>query len=309
MNVNLKLETEPFCYVYSKYRIEEINGKKYIMPEENATKKTISITENIDDILVEILNIGKKVFYKEQIEDIELLNFFTKYGMFGFMTDLAINKYYILDEEVAVRDPFYLNYKEGVALFNINDYLKYFYPKLNKREINSLLNKAKEQLHSNTTKETFLTSILNEYLIYSKDYAEPIDMILNYARSLYKNLYSTIERNPVSIFQSFLSVNNITHNLRTLYDNNSFGFIINYLKQGIDMYYAIQMAQDIRLLKICNFCNKAFIANNPKAEYDTPQCKNKANVYKSRKKNLTPNIIRSGEEVIVKMPSENSTDL
>ena len=37
--------------------------------------------------------------------------------------------------------------------------------------------------------------------------------------------------------------------------------------------------------QICNFCEKAFIANNPKAEYDTPQCKNKANVYKSRNKN------------------------
>ena len=32
----------------------------------------------------------------------------------------------------------------------------------------------------------------------------------------------------------------------------------------------MQMAQDVRLLKICNFCEKAFIANNPKAEYDTP---------------------------------------
>ena len=45
------------------------------------------------------------------------------------------------------------------------------------------------------------------------------------------------------------------------------------------------MGQDVRLLKICNFCNKAFIAKNPKAEYDTYNCKNKANVYKSRAKN------------------------
>ena len=44
MKTNIRLETSAFCYVYSKYKIEEINGKKYIMPEENATKKTISIT-------------------------------------------------------------------------------------------------------------------------------------------------------------------------------------------------------------------------------------------------------------------------
>ena len=44
MRTNLRLETSQFCYVYSKYKIEEIKGKKYVMPEENATKKTISIT-------------------------------------------------------------------------------------------------------------------------------------------------------------------------------------------------------------------------------------------------------------------------
>ena len=68
------------------------------------------------------------------------------------------------------------------------------------------------------------------------------------------------------------------------------GFTINYLKQAIDISYSMQMAQDVRLLKICNFCEKAFIANNPKAEYDTPQCKNKANVYKSRGKNISRNV-------------------
>ena len=33
------------------------------MPEENATKKTISLTEHIDELLVETLNIGKKEFF------------------------------------------------------------------------------------------------------------------------------------------------------------------------------------------------------------------------------------------------------
>ena len=61
MKTNLRLESSPFCYVYSKYKIEEINGKKYIMPEENATKKTISITEHIDDFKT-----LKKLYFKYQ---------------------------------------------------------------------------------------------------------------------------------------------------------------------------------------------------------------------------------------------------
>lgn len=67
----------------------------------------------------------------------------------------------------------------------------------------------------------------------------------------------------------------------------------------------MQMAQDIKLLKICNFCEKAFIANNPKAEYDTPQCKNKANVYKSRGKTISRNIIHTEDGISVKMPSKD----
>ena len=305
MKTNLRLESSSFCYVYSKYKIEEINGKRYVMPEEKATKKAVSITEHIDDLLIETLNIGKKQFFKESIEDFELLNYYAKYGSFGFMIDLAINKYFVLDEKVAVRDPFYINRKENVDFINTEEYLKFFLPKLNKREINSLIKKCKD-VASNNRKEDYLTSILNEYLIYSEHYAEPLELVLNYARSLYKNLISTLDNKPLTMKLPFLTVNHLTHNIEDLYYNNSFGFTINYLKQAIDISYSIQMAQDVRLLKICNFCEKAFIANNPKAEYDTPQCKNKANVYKSRGKIISHNVIQTDGGIEVKITGQES---
>ena len=192
MKTNIKLESSQFCYVYSKYKIEEINGKKYIMPEENATKKTISITEHIDDLLVETLNIGKKEFFREPIQEFELLNYFAKYGSFGFMIDLAINKYFVLDDKVAIRDAFYITKKENVDFINTDEYLKFFLPKLNKREINSLIKKCKN-VASDTKKEDYLSSIINEYLVYSEHYAEPLELILNYTRSLYKHFYSTLD--------------------------------------------------------------------------------------------------------------------
>ena len=303
MKTNIRLETSVFCYVYSKYKIEEINGKKYIMPEENATKKNISITEYIDDLLIETLNIGKKEFFKETIQDFELLNYYAKYGSFGFMIDLTINKFFILDDKVAIRDSFYINRKENIDFMNIEEYLKFFFPKSSKREINSLIKKCKD-IASDTRKDDYLTSIINEYLIYSEHYAEPVELVLNYARSLYKNLISTLDNKPLTMKLPFLSVNHLTHNIGDLYYNNSFGFTINYLKQAIDISFSMQMAQDVRLLKICNFCEKAFIANNPKAEYDTPQCKNKANVYKSRGKIISRNIIHTDDGIAVKIPSQ-----
>ncbi len=302
MRTNLRLETSQFCYVYSKYKIEEIKGKKYVMPEENATKKTISITENLDNLLVDVLNIGKKQFFQEPIEEFELLNFFTKYGSFGFMIDLAINKYFVLDEKVVIRDAFYLTKKDTVDFVNTDEYLKIFLPKLNKREINTLIKKCRD-IANDTKKEDYLTSIINEYLIYSENYAEPVDLILNYARSMYKNLSLTLDNKHLTMKLPFLTANHLEHNINDLYYNNSFGFTINYLKQAVDIAYSMQMAQDVRLLKICNFCEKSFIANNPKAEYDTPQCKNKANVYKSRGKTISRNVIHTEDGISVKMPN------
>lgn len=302
MRTNLRLETSQFCYVYSKYKIEEIKGKKYVMPEENATKKTISITENLDNLLVDVLNIGKKQFFQEPIEEFELLNFFTKYGSFGFMIDLAINKYFVLDEKVVIRDAFYLTKKDTVDFVNTDEYLKIFLPKLNKREINTLIKKCRD-IANDTKKEDYLTSIINEYLIYSENYAEPVDLILNYARSMYKNLSLTLDNKHLTMKLPFLTANHLEHNINDLYYNNSFGFTINYLKQAVDIAYSMQMAQDVRLLKICNFCKKSFIANNPKAEYDTPQCKNKANVYKSRGKTISRNVIHTEDGISVKMPN------
>ena len=302
MRTNLRLETSQFCYVYSKYKIDEIKGKKYVMPEENATKKTISITENLDNLLVDVLKIGKKQFFQEPIEEFELLNFFTKYGSFGFMIDIAINKYFVLDEKVVIRDAFYLTKKDTVDFVNTDEYLKIFLPKLNKREINTLIKKCRD-IANDTKKEDYLTSIINEYLIYSENYAEPVDLILNYARSMYKNLSLTLDNKHLTMKLPFLTANHLEHNINDLYYNNSFGFTINYLKQAVDIAYSMQMAQDVRLLKICNFCEKSFIANNPKAEYDTPQCKNKANVYKSRGKTISRNVIHTEDGISVKMPN------
>ena len=63
MNTNLKLRTNEFCYVYSSYRIEIINGRKYIMPDEESRKNVVSVTEHIDEELIKLLHIGKKAFF------------------------------------------------------------------------------------------------------------------------------------------------------------------------------------------------------------------------------------------------------
>lgn len=309
MNVNLKPETGQYCYVYGSYKIEKIKGIDYILPEENATKRIISITENIDDQLIVLLNIGKKACYYEHDVYEDIVNFVNRYGLLGFMSDLPINKFYILDEDVIYRNYNFEKSKSYTSIKKLEDYIKMFMIKLSKRDIAKIINECKKSIHSDDFKdiESDINLNINEELIYSKNYAESVDVIIYYARDLYRILLAVSE-DKYNI--NFPNIANL-HNLNTNMDNLSSREIkleFSYLKQAIDFNFSQQLAQEVRLLKICNFCGKAFIANNPKAEYDTPQCKNKANVYKSRGKVISPKAIQTGEGIAVKIPSQELSD-
>ena len=133
--------------------------------------------------------------------------------------------------------------------------------------------------------EKYILSDVNKLLAGSNLYCEPLDMFILYAKYLYNllNNISNEDNHAIDELLKQFEVNSIKLSLSrkdTLYVE----FQITCLKQYIDYYFAKTVAKDINLLKICKFCNKAFLAVNPKTEYDTPQCKNKANVYKSRSK-------------------------
>lgn len=130
--------------------------------------------------------------------------------------------------------------------------------------------------------EKYLTPELNENLVLSQDYAEPLEMILQYAKLLYENLVNALENSYTTVISPILSLNNVTNSLDKM--PSEIGIKFNHLKQAIDLNFSTNLSQDAVMLKICKFCNKAFITKNSKAEYDTPSCKNRANVYKFRSK-------------------------
>lgn len=134
--------------------------------------------------------------------------------------------------------------------------------------------------------EKYILSDINKLLAGSNLYSEPLDMFIQYAKYLYSLLNNISNGNNYNIDELLkqFEINNIKLSIsrkETLYVE----FQITCLKQYIDYYFAKTVAKYINLLKICKFCNKAFVAVNLKAEYDTPQCKNKANIHKSRAKN------------------------
>ena len=239
-------------------------------------------TDTLEETIKYAHNIGKKVYYNEDVEDIEILDYVRNYGLFGFMADFPVNRYYVLDDTVALRDYNLINYEDHITNIKLEEYLNFFMPKLNDNQIKELIEKCRKDI-SPKIMEKYLTPELNEFLIFSKNYGEPIDMILQYAKILYEHLVHFVEERHLMNYSPLIAINNLYTNIESLH-NNEIGLVYGYLKQAIDLNFLVNLSQDTIMLKICKFCHKAFIPKNSKAEYDTPQCKNKANVYSFRKR-------------------------
>ncbi len=83
----------------------------------------------------------------------------------------------------------------------------------------------------------------------------------------------------------FFKARNITINAKAGDAHFSLQWVFNFLASALDTILLVKICDKKQPLRICKHCGKLFIAENVRAEYDTPQCRNQANVYKSRERN------------------------
>ena len=278
-------------FKFAKYEIKEIGKTKYIVPDSINKKHSsgaplIDIEKDFEEsILIDLLNIGKLAFYNETDLEKSVLDFVNKYSTLGLINDLPLNKYFFLDDKIVLKDYNYIGNSDLTTVVDRNKYFKLFFPTCDDSQIKELINEA-IKLAETPAMEKYILSDVNKLLAGSNLYCEPLDMFIQYAKYLYSllnNISNEDNYNIDELLKQF-EINNIKMSLSRK-DTLFVEFQITCLKQYIDYYFAKTVAKDINLLKICKFCNKAFLAVNPKAEYHTPQCKNKANVYKNRAKN------------------------
>lgn len=291
MSLNFSAFEGKNIFKFAKYEIKEIGKIKYIVPDSINKKHSsgaplIDIEKDFEEsILIDLLNIGKLAFYNENDIEKGVLDFVNKYSTLGLINDLPLNKYFFLDDKIVLKDYNYIGNSDLTTVIDRKKYFKLFFPTCDDSQIKKLINDA-IKLAETPAMEKYILSDVNKLLSGSNLYCEPLDMFIQYAKYLYSllnNISNEDNYNIDELLKQF-EVNNIKLSLSRK-ETLSVEFQITCLKQYIDYYFTKTVAQDINLLKICKFCNKAFLAVNPKAEYDTPQCKNKANVYKSRAKN------------------------
>ena len=276
MNFKYSIGEDTQLYKYSEYVIKEIEERKYIFPADNAQIQESNINGKVADVLIELLYIGKSVYFDETDIEGQVMNFVSKYGLLGFINYFPINELYFLGSEIVLKEDKMID--EYLIKADVVSYIRIFMPNLLNQDIVDKILMAKKNIKGNRIIDNS-KMLINMNFVYSHDYGEPIEMITKYAKQLYEDLMK-IQNEDTNDLNA--------KNFVTLFESkNGKELVLKYdtLKNVIDAVCVSEVMAEVRKLKICRYCDKPFFAVNPKAEYDTPACKNKANVYKFRSKN------------------------
>jgi len=283
---------------YSDYELVELKKTKYIKPKEDAIYELYDPFECADEILVDILNIGRIVNENiDKIEEIQeiVLDFVKKYGLMGELTYLPLNSNIIFQKKVILpkRNPF--TKKDEMS---IKEYLENFLVCDKNKRIDIFITKDKNapigiSNLNEITPNLFLNKGLEYNIVFSKGYSEQIQWIIEYAIYLYLifiniEVYYTEKNDSEKRLSEFriqtFKADNITCKIEML-KTPTLVWDFKSLKQAIDTMLLLNETTERKTVKMCKHCRKAFSSQNLKAEYCSPQCRNQANVYKSRAKN------------------------
>ena len=288
-----------FWFRYDGYEIKEIDEKHYITPKENSKIIMYDPFDLADDILVDILMIGRCV-EKNYIEESnkKIMEFVEKYGLLGELTYLPLNTDIVKQNKVYLPSGNLLSEKETLPT---DEYIELFLKCKKKQKVVVKKNARGEILDLSVENEMNPLALIDrpaEYaVVFSRAYSECLVWIMHYARTLYltfeaienyskaqdaytKQIYDTRikEFNPSKIACKILMGKNKE-------DKPVLEWNFNSLKLAIDTMFALNETTERKTVKMCKHCGKPFASQNLKAEYCSPQCRNQANVYKSRAKN------------------------
>lgn len=249
---------------YSEYEIKENKqGERVVIPARTAQLETYDPIENAEEILTAMLNTGRsmKEATPEKAEEL-ILDFVNRYGLFGAIAELPLNKDFYNHELVFIDD----NLFTASGVMATEDFEKLFFEK------------GKPKI----TK----TFKLDDY-IKSKNYSEPITWIAEYIHELYEVLLLSVKYKTEPESVSFLLNDKLKTNIRyrlTVTDRIQMQYEFHSLMGILNFTMANLLSADGAPLKICKHCHKAFISQNKRAEFCSERCRNQFNVYKSRAK-------------------------
>ena len=290
---------------YSKYIIEKKDDKYYILPDKNAKTSTYDPFEVKNQILKDLLVMGKESvgneMYKLGNKEVTIeahskmekfqnlvFEFVSNYGLLGNFRYLPENYEFMDNGDIPVN----LGYNTSISALEFEK--KYFW-KDSKMDWSSTM-KANDY-HRNTGLNDDFEQIEGDRLsdvIFSKNYAETIAEIINFATIIYNKkllicayLYDDVSEDIRQVYQESITGDSLKKpNISYSAEAGQIKFKWNFmsLSEIIEIILLLNETSGRTEVKLCKHCGKPFIAKNIKAEYDTIQCRNRENINKSRQK-------------------------
>ena len=290
---------------YDKYIIEKNDEKYYILPDKNAKPSTYDPFEVKNQILKDLLAIGKKSVENEmyKIGNIEVcieaqskmekfqnlvLEFVTNYGLLGNFRYLPESYDFMDNGEIPVK----FGFNTSVSAL---EFEKRYFWKDSKMDWSRTM-KA-DDYHRNTGLDDYFKQSEGDRLddiIFSKNYAETIAEIIDFAVDIYNRkllicayLYDDVSEDIREVYQSSITNSRLKMpSIAYSAENRQIKFKWNFmsLSEIVETILLLNETSGRTEVKLCKHCGKPFIAENIKAEYDSIQCRNRENINRSRHK-------------------------
>lgn len=290
---------------YDKYIIEKNDEKYYILPDKNAKPSTYDPFEVKNQILKDLLAIGKESVENEmyKIGNIEVcieaqskmekfqnlvLEFVTNYGLLGNFRYLPESYDFMDNGEIPVK----FGFNTSVSAL---EFEKRYFWKDSKMDWSRTM-KA-DDYHRNTGLDDYFKQSEGDRLddiIFSKNYAETIAEIIDFAVNIYNKkllicayLYDDVSEDIREVYQSSITNSRLKMpSIAYSAENRQIKFKWNFmsLSEIVETILLLNETSGRTEVKLCKHCGKPFIAENIKAEYDSIQCRNRENINRSRQK-------------------------
>ena len=235
---------------YSNYETVEVGGRKWVTPTADSKVMVYSPVQMAEGLVEDALNLGRLLC-------MNVPNEFHEPVIEGFVITYGLL---------------------GIKMDESAEYFKPFKKKEKKTTAYSM--PVIEQTGRNAKYE----------MVFSKDYAEPLDELMEFYRELYIHFSAcqsaANEENPatkrvIDDKISKFSVENIGFQLR-MGRKPTMVWDFSSLKMAIEMIYAVSVSRENPNLKMCKHCGKAFYAQHGRSEFCQDKCRNQFNVYKHR---------------------------
>ena len=297
---NLFQKTSADWAKYSEYEYRQgEDGNIYLAPTLTAKPSVYDPMKDTEAMVVDALNVGRLAMKDggEYIPKQEILDFATKYGLLGFMTALPTTPNFMDYEAVYLPKNHFI--KEETM--STEGYLSLFFP-FDKPDVYKDKGKVQWDVSAAPNEDrsvlalvlTFQDEPMAMSMSFLREYAERVDWLARQFRDwaftfvssyLYYEDYDHIDETTRNIYrQGMVAFGGIapTYHI-ALYDRPTIVWDFRSLLLGIQMMFSFAMVDEKNPLRCCKHCGKVFIAGHTNAAFCSSECKNRFNVYKSRK--------------------------